>query len=475
MSRLQGRYSEVQDQSLNPNEALNEGEGFGYHSQSHYAASPLDFQHDYENSTAARSPGQQYKPTALRWPFLLTLLSALLTTLAFLSYAVTSLPVVGSRDTSERVEARSLYQSSILIHPGDLRIHASTIEQRARRAELTAYERALQTSPSSFYHPPGEPRDVREGEITESSTPISVPTTTPSFSDGVETTPSSSDGVVTTSGSSDESELPDETKASPDYGDIGTRTVTVPDTSTTTGIKKVTANPNAETPTIVPTKDKSDYGDIGTRTVTVPDTSTTTHAEVSEDPSDSVEITTSVTTAEVPFPTETESDSGEIGSKPINNQQTSSTTQIETVTHVTLGVTTITDTQGLPVDTSTRTLSPISSLQTSALTNSEGRVTATQIITVTVTPSVSVKTDSSGNPTATVVTYPISPSVHTAVYVIGGGHYFIGAFLPTLVSSILAIAVRILDTNAKSFQPWHALTHERGALGRDSLCLETSG
>ncbi|KAI0418768.1 hypothetical protein F5X98DRAFT_109463 [Xylaria grammica] len=475
MSRLQGRYSEVQDQSLDPNEARNEGEGFGYHSQSHYAASPLDFQHDYENSTAARSPGQQYKPTALRWPFLLTLLLALLTTLAFLSYAVTSLPVVGSRDASERVEARSLYQSSTLTHSGDLRIHTSTIEQRARRAEVTAYERALQTSPPSFYHPPGEPRDVREGEITESSTPISVPTTTPSFSDGVETTPSSSDGVVTTSGSSDESEVPEETKASPDYGDIGTRTVTVPDTSTTTGIKKVTANPNAETPTIVPTKDKSDYGDIGTRTVTVPDTSTTTQAEVSEDPSDSVEITTSVTTAEVPFPTETESDSGEIGSKPINNQPTSSTTQIETVTHVTLGVTTITDTQGLPVDTSTRTLSPISSLQTSALTNSEGRVTATQIVTVTVTPSVSVKTDSSGNPTATVVTYPISPSVHTAVYVIGGGHYFIGAFLPTLVSSILAIAVRILDTNAKSFQPWHALTHERGALGRDSLCLETSG
>jgi hypothetical protein len=50
-----------------------------------------------------------------------------------------------------------------------------------------------------------------------------------------------------------------------------------------------------------------------------------------------------------------------------------------------------------------------------------------------------------------------------------------GMFLPTLVTSLIAIVVRILGTNANTFQPWHALTHERGALGRDSLCLETGG
>ncbi|KAJ3555362.1 hypothetical protein NPX13_g10369 [Xylaria arbuscula] len=50
-----------------------------------------------------------------------------------------------------------------------------------------------------------------------------------------------------------------------------------------------------------------------------------------------------------------------------------------------------------------------------------------------------------------------------------------GTFLTTLVASILAIAVRILDTNAKSFQPWHALTHEQGSSGRDSICLDTGG
>jgi hypothetical protein len=51
----------------------------------------------------------------------------------------------------------------------------------------------------------------------------------------------------------------------------------------------------------------------------------------------------------------------------------------------------------------------------------------------------------------------------------------VGMFLPTVVSSIIAIAVRIINTNAKVFQPWNALAHSRGAQGRDSLYLPTSG
>ncbi|KAI8634512.1 hypothetical protein F5Y19DRAFT_213645 [Xylariaceae sp. FL1651] len=121
------------------------------------------------------------------------------------------------------------------------------------------------------------------------------------------------------------------------------------------------------------------------------------------------------------------------------------------------------------------TLSSISSLQTTTLTDSVGQPTATQVLTVVVTPSISIETDSQGNPTATIASYPIPPATHAVVYTITEGQYFVGMFLPTLVASLLAIAVRILDTNAKIFQPWHALTHERGASGRDTLCLQTGG
>ncbi|KAI0431072.1 hypothetical protein F5Y09DRAFT_330596 [Xylaria sp. FL1042] len=320
MSRLQGRYSEVKDQSLETFEARYE-EGFGYHSQYHYAPNPPDFRYNYEDKSTPRSPERQYKPTALRWPFLVTLLLALLTTLGFLSYAVTALPVVGSKDASDHIQARA-------------------------------------------------------------------------------------------------------TRAPSDYGDIGTKSVTVSDPITTTLAKE-----------------SSDFGSIGSRTVT----------------------------------------------------PALSTTQMETITHVTLGVMTITDTKGSPIATSTQTpsLPPISTAQTTTLTNSAGEATATQVVTVLVTPSTSVETDSAGNPTATILSYPIPdpdpdpypgpgpdplpPSVHTAVYSIDGAHYFMGTFLPTIIASLLAIAVRILDANAKSFQPWHALTHERGAPGRESLCLETGG
>ncbi|TGJ78783.1 hypothetical protein E0Z10_g9980 [Xylaria hypoxylon] len=409
MSRLQGRYSKGQDQILDINEARYGGEGFGYHSQSHYAASPQNFQHDYENTTVSMSSKRQYKPTALRWPFLLALLLALLTTLAFLSYAVASLPVWICKFTH------------LLLRKG--------LEGRIPRLTTACHEILLlysTTYPAT--------RDVGDGAITESSTPVSTPTTTPS--------------------SSDETPTIFSTKDESDYGRIGTRTVSVSDISTASEVKD--PSDSAITPTVAATKPQTDYGGIGTKTITEA-------------------LPYETTSATDPYSTNAEGEFGEIGSKTISDQPASSTAQIGALTHVTLGVTTITDAEGSPIATSTETPSLVTSLQTSTLTNSEGHATATQLATLTVTPSVSVKTDSLGHPTATVVSYPITPSANTAVYVTDGGHYFMGAFLPTLVSTILAIAVRILDTNAKSFQPWHVLTHERGALGRDSLCLETSG
>ncbi len=660
MSPLQARYSEVQDQSLDIHEAPYEGEGFGYHSQYHYAPNPPDLRNDFENKPISRNSERQYKPTALRWPFLLSLLLALLTTLGFLSYAVKSLPVVEFRDASERVEARGLYQSSGLIH-------TPTTGHKARRTEATTPESVSITSSASFYPQPSDSRNAGARAATESDTSVPDSATTPIPSDeqtpitgtkgsddfgeiGTKTVtvsdPSSSDEqtpITSTKGSDDfgnigtktvtvsdtlpttetrisgdygdigvktvtvsDSSSSDEqtpitgtkepsdfgdigvktvtvldpsssdeqmpitsTKGSDDFGDIGTKTVTVSDSSPTTetrisgdygnigtktvtvsdpgssdeqmpitgtkgsgdfgdiGTKTVTVSDPSTTKTrisddygdigtktvtvsdpsdsgIASTQAESDYGRIGTRTIAVSDSSTTPEAGVSEDPSDGAETPTFATTldqsdygrvgtktiTEAPPDTETmsatgttdgqtatipESDFGDVGSKTVSEKRPGSTTLVETVTRVTLGVTTITDADGSPIATSTRTLSLATSLRTSTLTNSEGRATATQVVVMTVTPSTSVETDSLGNPTATVVTYPVAAPVRTEVYSISGGHYFMGTFLPTVVASILAIAVRILDTNAKAFQPWHALTHERGVSGRDSLCLQTGG
>ncbi|KAI1155708.1 hypothetical protein F4825DRAFT_468065 [Nemania diffusa] len=418
MSRLRGRYSEVQDQSLDTHEGRYEEEGFGYHSQYHLAVSPRDFRHDHENKTALKSYERQYKPTAVRYPFLLTLLLALLTTLAFLIYAVVSLPVIRSRDASEQVGVRGLSA----IFP----VHISTTEYEAQGAEVATH-------------------NIEVSENSSSSTRTSTFVGTTSDTSGHISTETGTETLPYTTLSPASSPLQPESN----FGKIGTQTVTEALPNTTISM----------TATADGSKPQSDFGKIGTKTITEA----------------FPEFITITTPAETTDATTSENEINKIGSTTSNDQPTSSMMQIETVTVVTIGVTTITGIDGSPSTTSTKTPTLIPSLQTSLLMNSEGRVTETQIATVTVTPSTSVQTDSSGKPIATVVIYPTAPTLHTEVYVISAGHYFMGTFLPTLVASILAIAVQILDMNVKTFQPWHALTHEQGALGRDSLCLETGG
>ncbi|KAI1294489.1 hypothetical protein F5Y03DRAFT_314772 [Xylaria venustula] len=497
MSRFQGRYREVQDQSLDTYEARYEGEGFGYHSQYHYAPNPTNFRHDHEDKHVPKSPERQYKPTALRWPFLLTLLLALLATLGTLSYALKSLPAVGSQNTSGRVNSRSLYQPFGLVDDHNP-------EHKARRTDAATSESASLTSESDTSTSPQTTQST-----IETTTPVSSHVSlTSEGAKGPDDFGNIGTKTVTVSDSITPTPTPAQTKGSGNYGDIGTKTITEsgPSITTSAGGFEDPSN-DTETPTIASSRPESDYGNIGTKTVTESGSSTTVQAGDTTDGteiptffptpsqndygnigtktvSEAVSYTTTITSVTTSTAGETggkpPSEFGEVGSRTVSEQPHASSiiqTQVETVTHITLGATTITDTNGSPVTTSTRAVPSFSSLQTSTLTDSTGHVTATQVVTVVATPSTTVKTDSAGNPTATILTYPIVPdsSAHTSVYSIDGGHYFMGTFLPTLIASIIGIAVRILETNALSFQPWHALTHERGASGRDSLCLQTGG
>ncbi|KAI9157967.1 hypothetical protein HJFPF1_05952 [Paramyrothecium foliicola] len=115
----------------------------------------------------------------------------------------------------------------------------------------------------------------------------------------------------------------------------------------------------------------------------------------------------------------------------------------------------------------------------SGLTDSTGKMTATTTKTILGTYSYSTMTDSSGVATATVAKfYEVSEAEvvwHEGGYHLSQAKYFIGMFLPTLVATFLSLLVRIVHVNAQLFQPWAELARSSGATGRDSLCCATSG
>lgn len=149
--------------------------------------------------------------------------------------------------------------------------------------------------------------------------------------------------------------------------------------------------------------------------------------------------------------------------------------------YTTADVVTLTDADGAPTATTTNTPPAVSTPVVLTLTGADGKPTATVTTSMLVPVRTRVLTDASGAATATVTEYPMpatqSPGPPTAVrvYYISEGEYFVGFFLPTLLAVVLTIPVRMVDLAAKQLQPWHALTHHRGALARDSLCLRTGG
>lgn len=141
----------------------------------------------------------------------------------------------------------------------------------------------------------------------------------------------------------------------------------------------------------------------------------------------------------------------------------------------TLRVTTLLNSGGSPIVTLTISPDLVPTLAITTLTDAEGHPTATQLSTIMVTVSLSTETSSNEVPTATISTPPVPPETYTIVYCIGPRQYFIGMFLLTIITSLIAIFVRIISTNANYFQPWHSFTYLHGASGYDSLFLQPGG
>lgn len=65
--------------------------------------------------------------------------------------------------------------------------------------------------------------------------------------------------------------------------------------------------------------------------------------------------------------------------------------------------------------------------------------------------------------------------VEATTYTLTSAGYYIGKFLPPLLAVLLALAIRAIDQTAKLYQPFAALSHPKGASGRDSLTLHFEG
>ncbi|OLN81040.1 hypothetical protein CCHL11_09410 [Colletotrichum chlorophyti] len=55
------------------------------------------------------------------------------------------------------------------------------------------------------------------------------------------------------------------------------------------------------------------------------------------------------------------------------------------------------------------------------------------------------------------------------------GDYFVGKFLPVILAVLIRIPLRIIDLNAKMYQPFHAMAKEGGSLGKSSITLQFDG
>lgn len=152
------------------------------------------------------------------------------------------------------------------------------------------------------------------------------------------------------------------------------------------------------------------------------------------------------------------------------------------VVYVLPQVSTLLGPDGVPTSTITRTPSARVSTPTVIIeTDSNGVPTGIVTTNVLAGPVVTTLTNSNGTPTLTATGYPTSPTDQprpetiVKVYSISKGQYFIGFFLPPLLSGLLSVPIRMVDLSAKQLQPWHELTRAQGASASESLCLETDG
>lgn len=466
---------------------------------------PGPFVQSYHERIAARRV--EYKPFALRWPFLGTLLVSLLALMGFLAYGLHALPQADIGD-------------------GVLRNAEDVARTRGLLPNAThlVTERALWTTTDDYFTT--TETQTRTDTVTKSSGDFGVITAT--VTETITTT-SSLLGVITISVTETMSSGPDTSLSISDAYGVTETIVSQTTPPRSSGGSMSAPDAFGDIATTISRTDISGsgtsvavpgaFGVIGTSiidtlTLFSPLTTATASDEFGITQIDSSETGTTGSATTSPIPSKPSDEFGVIattviesgtlvtifrtmkgsswdtgGSTTLDTTTTSFATSSdaygkvdhsETVlvkTYITASVTTLTNAAGLPTSTSTIIPSAVSTPTTATLTDSLGQPTATIVTSDLSPPITTILTNGDGIATRTVVVYPIptTPPAEPQVFYISTAHYFVGFCLPTLLSILVAIPIRALNMNAKLFQPWHELTQASGAPGRESLNLPTNG
>ncbi|RYO95331.1 hypothetical protein DL763_003755 [Monosporascus cannonballus] len=492
------------------------------------AQSPQPMYHQYgipptcAGTPLPNQPRPNYKPSALRWPFLSLLFIALVAFIGLLAYAMYALP---QRDILSELINSTSKPDTVRRQVGDaVEIVDDTANSSSPGApKERGYSEVSGIMVTHIVTMNQAHRSSHDGFVGKRTNSVSVSTqTTPeivptrSAGDAGESSTTGPPVITTTRLPGDYGDVsvtvtessPPSTRAPENYGDISVTMTFPPKRTNSASVSTQT------TPPTLPTRPVEDYGDISNTelpsTSARPpedfgDVSVTETAPPSTRPPDDfgdvsvTETTTrftrspddfggvSVTETVPPIGTGPPGDFGSVD--PVITTVTVNPTdhgEVEVVQTLVLTPTLAVETDASGIPTATRTEYPsftsvIPTSHTTVLTNSLGQPTGTVVTDALVTPSVAVETDSNGIPTATRTSYGIiptkgpEPSVVVKVKGITYGEYFIGMFLPTILAMTISIPIRILDLNVKLLQPWHELTKPGGASGRRSLCLETGG
>ncbi|KAG9255479.1 uncharacterized protein F5Z01DRAFT_673419 [Emericellopsis atlantica] len=367
-------------------------------------------------SSVARQSGQRkadYRPASLRWWYLSSLIAVLVALIGVVVYA--NLALQGS-DTTAKIQTRTTKQS---------------LDERQNDA-TQGDEPAGETDDESASGGPST--EAEEGTLTTAlvEVPISFTTTGPPITETFTTNTVSfitSDIVITTTQTIPGSvvTLPPTAPASLPPGETATAPLpgepilsTLPP-SETTFLLTVQSGASVTTDVVVTTtKPGEAYVKLGKTTIF----STFTVDRNGEKIQDSVTRTLT----------------SEIGGTVVTSVETP-----PPIIQVTVGL------DGLPT-TSTTFPAPIT--RTSSVPPTKA------VITVISTPT--------GGSDPLII-------VEGTEYDLRPAEVFIGKFLPPLVAVIVALAVRAVDMTAKLYQPFAALSHPRGASGKDTLTLHFDG
>ncbi|KAK2038063.1 hypothetical protein LZ31DRAFT_609791 [Colletotrichum somersetense] len=416
-----------------------------------------------------------YRPKPLRWPFIVCIIAILTVLMALVVYAYETMP---NSDSTATIVARHI------VLP---REQSSSAGQQAPTAELLlsstaepspshSQVNAISSGSTSLPLLSSERSDKPSSNVIGGSDASTQSTTTASESEIMRQMEGTSASVSTVSGASGavvfSTDLADQLKVpaartttlstTSGLGGPGASSLTTTQTTTRVVTSAVVVTPGTiiEVTTEFPeqTPGGDDTPSTGFYTSTGVTVMPTTVATIATSTGPAV-VYVSVGTTEITI---------------VSTVSTRTTFEVATTPTGTMPMSfTVITTIGGSVSTIVSTPVP-----TTLVTSISGKLST---ITSTPRPTTRLSTIMASTVTFTSVSRPTmtgsADTIITKVERVGftSSDYFVGKFLPVILAVTITIPLRIIDLNAKLYQPFFAMAQEGGALGKNSLTLQFDG